>query len=111
MKIRVDIDRNTDTDVLFQFKDEDGKSVDLTGYSLKMQVRPKPQSPKLFDELSTENGRLVIEPEHVCAKITAESSMGYDAETCHFDILATSPEGRKTRICEGTIVTSAEVTL
>ena len=111
MKIRIDIDRNTDTDVLFQFKGEDGKIVDLNGYSLKMQVRPKPQSAKLFDELSTENGKLIIEEEQVRATITAEASLDYDADTCYFDILATSQDGRKTRICEGIIVTSAEVTL
>ena len=111
MKIRVDIDRNADTDVLFQFKGEDGEIVDLKGYTLKMQVRPKPQSTKLFDELSTENGKLVVEDEHVRAKITAEASLDYDADTCYFDILATSQDGRKTRICEGIIVTSPEVTV
>ena len=111
MKIRVDIDRNADTDVLFQFKDDDGKIVDLSGYTLKMQVRPKPQSAKLFDELSTETGKLIIEEEQVRAKITAEATLDYDADTCYFDILATSQEGRKTRICEGVIVTSPEVTV
>ena len=111
MRISVDIDRNTDTDILFQFKDEAGEVIKLNDYALKMQVRPKPQSSKLFDELSTENGRVVFDGDFVKAVITATASMDYDADVCYFDMLATDKDGRKTRVVEGVINVSAEVTL
>ncbi len=104
------IDKYADTDLLFLFEDEGGNPIDFNGYTLRMQIRPKKSASALYDELSTENGRLVFDGNFVKAIITADATKEYKNTKCYFDIVATYVTGRKTRIMEGFFELNLEVT-
>ena len=104
------IDKYADTDILFLFKDEGDNLIDFSGYELTMQVRPKKSALALYDELSTENGRLVFDGCFVKAIITSDATKKYKSTTCYYDIVATYVDGRRTRIFEGCFEINLEVT-
>ena len=86
--------------------------IDLTGCTARMQVRSEVESPTVLLELTAENGGIVIDgpagklilhlPPAATAAIAWESGV-WDLEIAH-------PNGDVTRLAQGTISVSPEVT-
>jgi len=97
---------------LFYEQGEPTAPVDLAGYTAKMQIRSKPESKAIILELSTSNGRLVLNEQvgsirlFISAEDTAELSVCdkavYDLELYNGSVT--------TRILQGNIIISPEVT-
>jgi len=87
----------------------DETPVDLTGYSIRMQVRNKTQ---MIVELTTENGRVIVEPLHgrftlfLGASLTASLPVGFFT----YDIEIASSNDNVQRALEGKFQISGEVT-
>ena len=103
--------QGSDKTITLVLKDDDGVVINLTGYTAAMHVRTSPKSTTLLDELTTENGRIVITP--LSGKIELEfphavsSEYGfvkavYDLELYINDLVS--------RIVEGSFLVSLEVT-
>ena len=106
------VNQGADLTVPFLLIDDSGKGIDLTGYTAAMQVRIRVYSTEAVDTLTSENGRLVIDASEgrITAKFPHEITETYPAQTLVYDIEITSAENEKTRILQGKIIVSAEVT-
>jgi len=89
-----------------------GSPVDMTGWSARMQIRPEVDSEIVIVELTTENGGITIEPLEgkITLYISAESTAALSFEEAVYDIELEAPDGFVTRIVEGKVKLSPEVT-
>ena len=96
----------------FIWKDSDGVPVDLTGYTAKMQVRQSPQSGTVLLELSTTNGRITLGGASgtITLALIASTTAAINWRRGVYDIELTSGDGTVTRLIEGEIQVSKEVT-
>lgn len=108
--ISVELDMNADTDILIVVTDDEGELVDFSDFKLILQVRAVKKGVNLLDELSTENGKLIVRNDGIVATFSADKTIKYMVGTNYFDLLAIATDGRKTRVCEGVIIANAEVT-
>lgn len=108
-------------DVPFTFgraiKDEEGKIVDtevtnLAGYTARMQLRPTIESEIVTIELTTENGRIVIEPAYGLVRIflTAEETAALPVASYKYDLELITASGRVYGPAYGKVKVKAEVT-
>lgn len=56
----IELDQGSDAVIPFEMYDANDTPLDLSGYTARMQIRPSVGSATINDELTTENGRLVI---------------------------------------------------
>lgn len=106
------INQGADLSVPIVLTDSTGALVNLSGYSASTQIRTNVNSSAAIDTLTTENGRITLDP--TAGKLTLIFSNAitetYPAQKVVYDIEITSAGGQITRILEGTISVSAEVT-
>ena len=90
-----------------------GAPVDLTGCKVRMQVREDYESPLPLLELTTENGGIAIDPVEVGVLQLYISDADTSAALWDggvFDIEVVHPGGDVTRIVQGAVSVSPEVT-
>lgn len=77
-----------------------------------MQIRSRVFSKEAIDTLTSKSGRLVIDANEgrITAKFPHSITETYPAQTLVYDIEITSAENEITRILQGKIIVSAEVT-
>jgi hypothetical protein len=94
------------------WKSSTGSPIDLTGCTAKMQVREEATAASVLLELSTTNHRIEITPltgqldffvDDAVTDLLATEGGVYDLEIYH-------PNGDVTRLCQGTLPFSEEVT-
>lgn len=88
------------------------KPSDITGFTARMQIREKWHSLDFIEELTTENGGIVLTVEDASIEITLLPAVTalYTFRQAVYDIEMIDPNGSITRIIEGTITLSKEVT-
>lgn len=89
-----------------------GNPVDLTGATAKMQLRQAHGIDPVLDELSTANGRIVITPltGTLALSFSAATTEAYQFNSAVYDIKITDISGNVTRLLQGGINVSFEVT-
>lgn len=94
------------------WKDSNGTPVNLTGYTAKMQVRRNAADPTVLLELSNTNGRLSITPGTgtVTLIFSAATTAAITWTRGKYDLELTSADGTVTRLIEGEITVSKEIT-
>lgn len=94
------------------WKDSAGAAVNLTGYTAKMQVRQSAASTDVLLELSTANSRLTITPltGTITMIFSATLTAAIDWSRGKYDLELTSSDGTVTRLIEGQISVSKEIT-
>ncbi len=94
------------------WKDSNGAPVNLTGYTAKMQIRASAYSDEVLLELSTTNGRITLDA--VAGKVTLIFSptitSAINWRRGKYDLELTAANGTVTRLIEGEITVSQEVT-
>lgn len=103
--------QGTDFRMPLVLKDKDKKVLDLTGYKVAMQVRPSLNSQEV-DTLTSENGRIQVTPKEgrILAIFPHEDTEKYPVRKLMYDMEITSSGNERTRILEGVIDVSGEVT-
>jgi hypothetical protein len=99
-------------------QNEDGSGVDLTGFTARLQARKTEASPDVLFELSTANGGIEItvtgEGDDVESTITlrrtAEVTAALGFGPGKYDLELTAADGTVTRLLEGRVSLSREVT-
>jgi hypothetical protein len=119
------IEQGSTTDLLLEWKDSNGEPVDLTGYSARMQIRPSVDSSTTYlsitDTLSNDGTGLNLTPESASVVlpktsgsiglfISAASSSNLSFTEGVYDIELQSNSGIVTRLLEGLVKLSKEVT-
>lgn len=94
------------------WKDSNSAAVNLTGYTAKMQVRQSASSTDVLLEMSTSNGRISITPltGTITLIFSASLTAAIDWSRGKYDLELTSGDGTVTRLIEGQISVSKEVT-
>jgi len=95
------------------WKNPNGTAIDLTGYSAKLQFRHSPKSSAVLYEMSTANGKIVLD--EVNGKLTMTAPK---ADTAAFafteailDLLVTAPsDGEANRLFSAIVFVSPSVT-
>lgn len=97
-----------------QYKDATGTAIDLTGYTAKMQVRPKHKDPKVLLELSStgDSPRITITGATgtIALLVSATDTAKLEFTDAVYDLEITSAGGQVTRLLEGKFTMSPEVT-
>ncbi|GAA4626653.1 hypothetical protein GCM10023196_035750 [Actinoallomurus vinaceus] len=92
-------------------KDATGAAVDLTGYSARMQIRPSVESTTVLLELATGSGITITGPAgQIALVITATATTGINWTGAVYDLELTAPGGDVTRLLQGRVALSPEVT-
>ena len=92
------------------YKDSNGNPVNLTGYTAEMQIRRKFDSENPVLTLSTSNGGITITPLTGTLNLLAtDEQMAIDAGFYVYD-LELSLGGVRTRLIQGQVTVSGEVT-
>jgi len=119
------IEQGATTDLLLEYKDSNGNPVDLTGYTASMQIRPSVDSSTVYLSLTQATGSdgtgLNFTP--ISASLTlprtsgsiglfisATTSSGLSFTEGVYDIELESSTGVVTRLLEGNVKLSKEVT-
>lgn len=95
------------------YEDNNGTPINLSNNTAKMQLRSQPQDVDAALTLSSANGDIVITPLTGVISITASSTQtgAVDEGTYYYDLEVTDTVTNEvTRIIQGQIVVSAEVT-
>lgn len=94
------------------WNDGNGAPVNLTGYSARMQVRKNVAAADVLLELSTTNSKIQITPMTgtVTLVFSATTTAAIDWSRGKYDLEMTSGDGTVTRLIEGEISISKEIT-
>ena len=68
-----------------------------------MQLRPYHRSKRILDELTTENGRLVVKGATIQVRFPADVTAEYKFERAVYDLLIIGMNGLQYRVAEGEI--------
>ena len=114
------IEQGTTFTRIFKYKDEDGNPVDLTGYDVRMQIRSTYDSATLAS-LTSGSGDFVLsvppdaaegvtDKNQIKLTISASHTAAYTFDQALYDIELESGTGVVTRLLQGKIKLSREVT-
>lgn len=90
-----------------------GSPVNLTGYTARMQMRNPIDSPVIIHELTTENGGINfsdVQNGQIELFISATNTSAFAFDSCVYDLEMVASNGDVTRLLEGEISLSKEVT-
>ena len=106
------IKQGTTWKLIVVWKDSTGAVVPITGYSAKIQFRKTPQDSLVLYEMSTANGKIVLDEPNGKLTCTAskEETSAFKFTGALFDVLLTSPGGEATRLFSGSVTVDPAVT-
>lgn len=106
------LNQGTDLRVPFSLSDESGEVVNLLGFTAQMQLRVSCATGKLVDEFTVENGGIILTADEGKIEVVFkhENTSSYPATCLVYDIELISSSNEITRIVEGKINVSPEVT-
>lgn len=106
------IEQGTTVAVDFQYRTTAGVVIDLTNYTARMQARPTVSSSVVVLDATTENGLLTVTGNTgtVTLGLTATQSAALDFGTAVYDLEIVSQAGLVTRLVQGSLTLSREVT-
>lgn len=87
------------------WRNKNGRPIDLTGYTAKMQLRTAASSSTSILDLLTSNSRITIDGTHgiIDLLVSATDTAALSVMTAVYDLILTSPTGTVTRLLEGKI--------
>ena len=105
------IDQGADWYINFIYQDSTGTAINLTGYTAALQIRSLPSDPTSFLSLTSSSG-IVITPAtgKLAVHATAAQTGAIDAGRYYYDLEITSPTAMITRLVQGQVQVSAQVT-
>lgn len=99
-------------DYLFIWKDEAGALVNLTGYTARMHMREKVESPTPFLSFNTSDSSIVLGgvAGTIRLKATAAATSAVAVKQGVYDLELVAPNTEVVRFLEGMVIISDEVT-
>jgi hypothetical protein len=104
------IDQGSTWTLQIVYNDSNGNPINLTGYTAEMQVRRKFDSDTAVLTLSTSNGGITIVPLTGTLNLVATDEQAAIAAGLYVYDLELSTGGVRTRLIQGTVTVSGEVT-
>ena len=110
VSVNATIDDNSETSFEFVIHDAEDSEVDLSGYSARLQLRPYPGSTRVYDELTSSNGRLIVNPSSVTVFFPVSVTLNYTFREAVYDLVLISQSGRQYRAVQGKVIIDKGVT-
>ena len=105
------IDQGADWYLTVTYENPNGTPINITSYTAALQVRSLPSDPTTVLSLSTGSGITITGATGtVEVHATATQTRAIDEGTYYYDLEITAPTGVVTRLVQGQVVVSAEVT-
>lgn len=106
------IEQGATYDQPFVWKDGNGNPVNITGYTARMQIRKSVSATSVIIELTTENGRITLggAAGTIDLLIDADDTAALEQFAGVYDLELESNTGFVTRLLEGQVTVSKEVT-
>lgn len=94
------------------WKDSSGTAVNVTGYTARMQIRKTVDATTIILTLTTENGRITVGGANglITLLVSAADTAALTTFCGVYDLEVISPTGVVTRLLEGQVEVSKEVT-
>lgn len=94
------------------WKDSSGTAVNVTGYTARMQIRKTVDASTIILTLTTENGRITVGGSNglITLLVSAADTAALTTFCGVYDLEVISPTGVVTRLLEGQVEISKEVT-
>lgn len=94
------------------WKDSSGTAVNVTGYTARMQIRKTVDATTIILTLTTENGRITVGGANglITLLVSAADTAALTSFCGVYDLEVISPTGVVTRLLEGQVEISKEVT-
>jgi hypothetical protein len=106
------VDTLSDTTYKFIVQDAAGTPINFSTYVGRMQLRPYKGATTLYDELTTENGRLELDEEGgVTIRFPADVTAGFSFRQAVYDIVVEADNGAQYRVAEGVVMFNKGVTV
>lgn len=111
-KLNLTIEQGADFSHRLIWKDANKVPIDLTNYDARLQIRSKIDSPNFLIELTVANGQISLGGVNgtIDLKIDAITTTGLNWTTAVYDLELISGTGFVTRLIEGNMRLSHEVT-
>jgi hypothetical protein len=96
----------------FTWSDSKGKPVNLTGYSARLHIREKVDSPNPVAVATTENGKIQLggAAGTIMLMFTADETAAMSFKKGVYDLELENADGNVVRLLEGSVTLSPEVT-
>jgi hypothetical protein len=105
------IDQGADWYLTVTYEDPNGTAINITNYTAALQIRSLPSDPTTVLSLSTGSGITITGATGtVEVHATAAQTGAIDEGNYYYDLEITAPTGVVTRLVQGQVVVSAEVT-
>lgn len=105
------IDQGADWYLTVTYENPNGTPINISNYTAALQIRSLPSSPDYVLSLSTGSGITITGATGVVAiHATAIQTGAIDEGNYYYDLEITSPASVVTRLVQGQVVVSAEVT-
>jgi thiamine pyrophosphokinase len=110
-KYNIKLDQGSDYDLSITYKDPSGNSINLAGYTARMDVRVTYSTPSTIIELTTENGMISIDSANgtINLSIDAANTANLPISNAVYDLELVSGSSVN-RLIEGKFVVNPEVT-
>lgn len=94
------------------YKDSNGRAINLTGWTAKLQIKPAADSVTVLIELSTTNGRIALggNAGFIDLYVSVADTTSIAWTTGVYDLLLTPADGKSRRLVQGTMTASPGVT-
>ena len=90
--------------------DENGTQVDLSGMTARGQIRARTADATVLHEWTLVNSGLAFDTNNVVLKVPAATSSAWAWRVAEYDLELTDGDGNVTRLVEGHVIISPEVT-
>jgi hypothetical protein len=87
-----------------------GDPKDLTGFSARMQARLDPQAPDPLFTIDTTTGGITIVGGTITIRLEASTTGLFNFDMAYYDLKLTSSDGTATRLVEGKLKVSIDIT-
>lgn len=105
------IDQGADWYLTITYENPNGTAINITNYTAALQIRSLPSDPTTVLSLSTGSGITITGATGtVAVHATAGQTGAIDEGNYYYDLEITAPTGVVTRLVQGQVVVSAEVT-
>lgn len=106
------LEQGADFGVTITWQDANGSAINVTGYTARMKIKESKTSTATLISLTTENGRISLggSAGTVTLSISAADTAALDFDTGVYDLELVGGGGTVTRLVEGVVYFSKEVT-
>jgi hypothetical protein len=100
--------KGEDKDYLFTVRDANGETLNVTGWSARVQIRPSADSDTVLEEWSSPDG-VVTSAAGVTVTLTRAGTLDWSFYQAYYGILLTDPGGKAALIAAGKFIADPAV--